>query len=388
MTDQRSVTCGASDALSEHWRSLVTAYGSPLLAYDPAVLRERWAMLQRALPGVDLYYALKALPSEHVVRTVAALGGGFDIASAGETELLLREDVFGRRTIHTHPIKKDREIRDGLRYGATTYVVDNPHELYKFKPYRSRVGILLRVSFRSPGAVVDLSRKFGCAFEEVPALLDAAAAEGIHVKGLSFHVGSQCQDARQHVEAIERCVSLMQARNAEDRVPMSVLDIGGGFPADYAQSGLDLFDFCAPIRDALASAPTDWQIIAEPGRVLVAPAVTCITTVVGKSVRAGVHWYYLDDGVYGSFSGQIYDHAVYPLQVLREGPLQRSVLAGPTCDSIDVVAEDVMLPALETGDLVIGHEMGAYTAATRTRFNLVPDAAFINLEDLPEGTAI
>ncbi|MEL6950716.1 MAG: type III PLP-dependent enzyme [Pseudomonadota bacterium] len=377
---QRHVTIGAPAETAAHYEDLVNRHGSPLLVYDPAVVRQRYAELQRALPGVSLYYAVKALPSAHVIRTIDALGGGFDIASGGETELLLREDVFGRRTIHTHPIKKDAEIRSALRYGATTFVVDNDYELTKFVPYRSRVGILLRVSFRASGAAVDLSRKFGCAFDELPGLLDRAAALGIHVKGLSFHVGSQCADAAKHVEAIEQCAALMQARAETDPTPMSVLDIGGGFPTDYHRTGLDLEAWCAPIRAALGRVPDDWQCIAEPGRVLVAPAVTCVTTVVGTSRRDGVRWYYLDDGVYGSFSGQLFDHAVYPLQVLREGPVEPSILAGPTCDSIDIVAEQIALPELEPGDLVIGHEMGAYTAATRTRFNLLPDAQFISLE--------
>ncbi|MEL6301345.1 MAG: type III PLP-dependent enzyme [Pseudomonadota bacterium] len=372
-------------SVAEQYRDLVARLGSPLLVFDPAVLRSQFQGLQKALPGVALFYAVKALPSEDVIREIAKLGGGFDIASAGETELLLREDVFGRRTIHTHPIKKDSEIRDALRYGATTFVVDNLHELRKFAPYRSRVGILLRVSFRSRGATVDLSRKFGCDFEEIVGLLDQASAMGIHVKGLSFHVGSQCADASKHVEAIERCSELMRSRDTGDRAPMSLLDIGGGFPADYDGTGVDLQDFCAPIRAALKQLPDDWQILAEPGRVLVAPAVRSITSVVGQSVREGVHWYYLDDGVYGSFSGQIYDYASYPLQVLKSGPGFPSVLAGPTCDSIDIVAESIELPLLDNGDLVIGHEMGAYTAATRTRFNLLPDARFVNLEALPDS---
>lgn len=379
---ERHVTLGAPAEDAARYRALVEAHGSPLLAYDPGVVRQRYAELQRALPGVDLYYAVKALPSPDVIRTIDALGGGFDVASGGETALLLREDVFGRRTIHTHPIKKDSEIRSALRYGATTFVVDNAHELSKFVPYRSRVGVLLRVSFRSTDAVVDLSRKFGCAFDELDGLLDEAAALGIHVKGLSFHVGSQCADAAKHVEAIECCAALMQRRAARDATPMSVLDIGGGFPTDYHRTGLDLEAWCAPIRNALAQVPADWQCIAEPGRVLVAPAVICIATVVGKSLRDGVRWYYLDDGIYGSFSGQLFDHARYPLQVLREGPGERCVIAGPTCDSIDIVAEGLELPELEPGDLVIGHEMGAYTAATRTRFNLLPDAKFINIETL------
>ncbi|MEL6198930.1 MAG: type III PLP-dependent enzyme [Pseudomonadota bacterium] len=379
---ERHVTIGAAAELAAHYEDLVRRYGSPLLVYDPAVVRQRYAELQRALPDVALYYAVKALPSEHVIRTIDALGGGFDIASGGETELLLREDVFGRRTIHTHPIKKDAEIRSALRYGATTFVVDNDYELTKFVPYRSRVGILLRVSFRASDAVVDLSRKFGCAFDELPGLLDRAVALGIHVKGLSFHVGSQCADATKHVEAIEQCAALMQSRAETDATPMSVLDIGGGFPTDYHRTGLDLEAWCAPIRAALKRVPADWQCIAEPGRVLVAPAVTCIATVVGKSRRDGIRWYYLDEGVYGSFSGQLFDHAVYPLQVLRDGPVEPCVIAGPTCDSIDIVAEHIALPELEPGDLVIGHEMGAYTAATRTRFNLLPDARFINAEAL------
>lgn len=374
----RSITLGASDAEIARYNALVAEHGSPLLVYDPAVVTQRYRALQQALPGVTFFYAVKALPSEHVIRTIDKLGGGFDVASGGETELLLREDVFGRRTIHTHPIKKDSEIRSALRYGATTFVVDNEYELTKFTPYRSRVGILIRVSFRSPGAIVDLSRKFGCAWEDVPALISKAQSLGIHVKGLSFHVGSQCSDAAKHVEAIERCAELMRNDQA---APMSVLDIGGGFPTDYAREGLDLIEFCAPIRNALSQLPKDWDVIAEPGRVLVAPAVISITTIVGKSVRDGVHWYYLDDGVYGSFSGQIYDHAEYPLQVLKDGPTHTSVLAGPTCDSIDIVAESVQLPELEPGDLIIGHEMGAYTAATKTRFNLLPDAKFINLAE-------
>ncbi len=375
----RAVTIGTSPADAARYRQLVQQYGSPLLVYDPQVVGARYQALQQALPGVDLYYAVKALPSEHVIRTINALGGGFDIASAGETELLLSEKVFGRRTIHTHPIKKDAEIRDALRYGATTFVVDNLHELKKLVPYRSRIGVLLRLSFRSEGAVVDLSRKFGCAFDDAPQLIEAARQHGIHVKGLSFHVGSQCRDAAKHVEAIERCHTLMLAPTTG--TPMSLLDIGGGFPTDYDRCGLDIGSFCAPIRQALNALPNDWQIVAEPGRYLVAPAVTSITTVVGKSVRDGVRWYYLDDGVYGSYSGQIYDHASYPLQTLNDGPAHLSVLAGPTCDSIDIVAEGIELPELEPGDLIIGHEMGAYTAATKTRFNSLPDARFINLDD-------
>ncbi len=364
------------------YEGLLARFGSPLLIFDSRVLAEQYRRLASALPGVALYYAVKAHPGAEIVRTLSALGGGFDVASAGETDLLMQLKVFGRRTIHTHPIKKDEEIRTALRFGVTTFVVDNLHELQKLIPYRQRVGVLLRVSFRSPSAKVDLSRKFGCAVDDVPELIRSARHRGVHVKGLSFHVGSQCPDASGHVAAIERCRDMMQAMSDGVSHPMSMLDIGGGFPADYRLSGIDIDAFCAPIRRALATLPEDWSVIAEPGRFLIAPAVTSLTTVIGKSIRDATRWYYLDDGVYGSYSGQVFDHACYPLQVMASGDLYRSVLAGPTCDSIDVVAEDVMLPELEPGDMVIGHQMGAYTAATRTRFNSLPDAKMIDLRSL------
>ena len=379
MAQSRRIIIGATAEERTRFEALVAQHGSPLLVFDPATLRQQYQALAKALPGIDLYYAVKAHPDEHIIRTLDALGAGFDVASAGEMDLLMDLQVSGRRTIHTHPIKKDQEIRDALRFGATTFVVDNIDELKKLTPYRSRVGILLRVSFRSDQAVVDLSRKFGCDPDEVAAITHAANELGLHVKGLSFHVGSQCGNADKHVEAIDCCHTIMKQLNRSSNTPMGSLDIGGGFPADYAMAGFDIEAFCAPIREALAELPDDWHILAEPGRFLIAPAVTSVTTITGKSTRHGIHWYYLDDGVYGSFSGQIFDHALYPLQFLTEGPCQLSVLAGPTCDSIDVVAEGVELPELDIGDLVIGHQMGAYTAATKTRFNLLPDALFIQL---------
>lgn len=376
---QPHITIGHNREQQEFYERLVAKHGTPLLVYDAGVVERNYAALSNALPSVKLYYAVKAHPHAHIIRTIDKLDGGFDVASAGETDLLLDLRVFGRRTIHTHPIKKDEEIRTALRYGVTTFVVDSLYELEKLIPYRSRVGVLLRLSFRNRDAVVDLSRKFGCSIDEAPNIIEHARSKGVHVKGVSFHVGSQCIDASKHVESIVACRKLMESMQDADNAPMNVLDIGGGFPADYDRTGVDIDGFCEPIRRELEKLPADWDVLAEPGRYLVAAAVTSITSVVGKSIRDGVRWYYLDDGVYGSFSGQIYDHASYPLQVLRDGDTFPSVLAGPTCDSIDVVAEGVLLPELEPGDLVIGHEMGAYTAATKTRFNSLPDAKFIDL---------
>ncbi len=365
-------------AAGEAFSELVKTHGAPLLVMDCDVLRRQFQSLSRALPGVDLYYAVKALPHPELLAVLHEAGAGFDIASSGEIEALRQLKVLARRTLHTHPIKRDRDIRDALRYGCTTFVVDNPDELLKFLPYRNRVGILLRVSFRSAAAVVDLSKKFGCAADQVPNLLALAAQTGIHIKGLSFHVGSQCTDTRQQVRAIETCNLLIRRHHDSGAMPLSLLDIGGGFPVSYDGGDIDIAAYCAPVRRALAQLPAHVRVIAEPGRFLSAPAVTAVSTVMGKAVRDGLHWYYLDDGVYGSYSGQLFDHVRYPLEVFSDdGSVLPSVLAGPTCDSIDVIAEDVPLPELSIGAIVVGHMMGAYTAATATEFNSLKKAAMV-----------
>ena len=367
-------------------RELAERHGTPLLVLDCAELAQRYGALATALPGVDLYYAVKALPEPAVIRTLAGLGAGFDVASAGEIDTLRTSAVEPRRTIHTHPIKKPADIKAALRFGCTTFVVDNPVELEKFVPFRHRVGLILRVSFRNPDAVCDLSRKFGCSLDEAPLLLARARQLGIAVKGVSFHVGSQSRTATTHVAAVHACARLIEREKALGS-PLSVLDIGGGFPIDYTGGDVAIDAWCAPLAAALAELPEGLSVIAEPGRYLVGPAVTGIFSVVGKAVRENGPWYYLDDGVYGAFSGQMFDHSRYPLQALADGPTGPATLAGPTCDSIDVIAERIDLPALAVGDLIVGKMMGAYTAASASDFNSLPRARVVAVNDCGQSDA-
>lgn len=370
----------AKDAV--FYQDMVKAHGSPLLVLDCQKLVDQYQALSNALPGVGLYYAIKSLPHLDVIRTLAGLGAGFDIATSGEVELLYKEGARPRHTIHTHPIKRDKDIRDALRFGCTTFVVDSVYEIEKFVNYRHRVGLLIRVSFPNEQAIVDLSRKFGCKPDEVEILLQKASQLGLHVKGLSFHVGSQCADSSKHVEAIQQCQQIIERCEQNTGKLLSILDIGGGFPVEYIQPVQDIETFCQPIREALAQLPGNVSVIAEPGRFLSAPAMTSVSTVMGKTHRGDSTWYYLDDGVYGSFSGQVYDHAIYPLTVFSDiEQRENAVLAGPTCDSIDVIAEGIQLPPLAIGDLVIGKQMGAYTSASATDFNLFERAKIIVINE-------
>src|SRR6187402_476716 len=196
-------------------RRLVAEFGSPLLIIDCQRVREQYRKLHKALPGVDLHYALKPLPHPSVVETIVEMGGWLDLATTGETQLVTQLGIDPARCIHTHPIKRDIDIRNALHLGVKIFVADNPDEVRKFEPYRDQAQLLLRVSFRSPGAVVDLSRKFGCDPEGLLDLARLARKLAIPVRGLSFHVGSQAGDPSKHVEAIEVCAKLMQKARKE-----------------------------------------------------------------------------------------------------------------------------------------------------------------------------
>lgn len=362
----------------ERIRRLVAIHGAPLLILDCEAVRRQYRALAAALPGVDLHYALKPLPHPAVVTTLMQEDAWFDLATSGEVDLVRDLGVAPERCIHTHPIKRDRDIRDALDFGVTTFVVDNPDELRKFEKYADQVELLLRVSFRSPDAKVDLSKKFGCTPDAARELLVMARDLGIRIKGLSFHVGSQAADPRKHVEAVNACGAIIAWNKEAGLPPLSVLDIGGGFPVEYNEDVPPINEFCRPIREALARIPTDVRLIAEPGRFISAPAITAVSSVMGKALRDGRWWYYLDDGVYGSYSGQMFDHAKYPVDCLDwAGERFPSVLAGPTCDSIDVIDEDIMLPELNEGDLVVGRMMGAYTWASATEFNFFRKAQIV-----------
>jgi ornithine decarboxylase len=361
-------------------RRLVAEFGSPLLIIDCQRVREQYRKLHKALPGVDLHYALKPLPHPSVVETIIEAGGWLDLATTGETQLVTQLGIDPARCIHTHPIKRDIDIRNALHLGVRIFVADNPDEVRKFEPYRDQAELLLRVSFRSPGAVVDLSRKFGCDPEDLIELARLARKLAIPLRGLSFHVGSQAADPGKHVEAIEVCAKLMAQARREKLGIFDTLDIGGGYPIDYGQKVADIGRFCAPVRAALAKLPSRVRKIAEPGRYICGPAAIGVATVMGRALREGHWWYYLDDGLYGSYSGQLFDHAKYPVESLKEGGEKfPSVLAGPTCDSIDVIAENLMLPQLKAGDLIVGRAMGAYTWASASEFNFFPKATVVSV---------
>ncbi|WP_439592765.1 type III PLP-dependent enzyme [Microbacterium sp.] len=356
-------------------RAALALHGTPLLLLSPERVRRQYRRLRAALPFVLFHYAVKALADDAVIAALAGDGCCFDVATGEELAIVRRHGIDSDRVIHTHPIKKPTEIEEALAQGVRTFVIDNETELAKFEGAPADVRLLVRLAYRSPHAKSDLSTKFGVGPVEAGRLVGIARARGIHVAGFSFHVGSQLDDPDRFADAVTETLALMHALECEHGVRFTVLDIGGGFPAAYDAPVASIEVLGARLRPVLEPHAHRLEIIAEPGRILVAECMTLVTSVVGIAERGDGRWYYLDDGVYGSYSNVVAED-VHPLVfAVREllgadtDAHRWSTVAGPTCDSTDVVAREAMLPDLAVGDLVASPVMGAYTAVTASRFN-------------------
>ena len=356
-------------------QAAIALHGTPVLLLDPETVRRQFRRLSTALPFVRFHYAVKALSHAAVIDALADEGCGFDVATGEELDLL--DGIDRARIIHTHPIKKASEIAEALAAGVRTFVVDNDVELEKFAGAPDDVRLLIRLAYRSPMAKSDLSTKFGVGPFEAAHLVERALERGIRIGGFSFHVGSQLDDPARFAAAITETLALMDHLESTLGVRFETLDIGGGFPVAYDTAVTPLEDLAAVIRPLLAERADRLSIIAEPGRVMVAEAMTLITSVVGVSERGDGRWYYLDDGLYGSYSNVLTED-VHPLIFAASELLGRdtdaathrwATLAGPTCDSSDVIANEALLPELAVGDLLVSPVMGAYTVVTSTRFN-------------------
>jgi ornithine decarboxylase len=354
--------------------ALAERHGTPLLVLQPHLVARRYRELTAKLPGFGMHYAVKASPHPLVLSTIAICGGGFDVASSAEVDLLQQLGLPMDRCIHTHPIKKPADIDHAYAAGIRTFVVENPCEAQKFAGRPDDIELLVRLAFRNPAAKSDLSSKFGVEPAEAELLVKHVIAAGVQFAGFSFHVGSQGSSAQPFDTALRGTLDLVTHISSSLGVRTRVIDIGGGFPVAYRESMPTLDEIADVIDGALGPARDDFTLLAEPGRYLAADSMTLLTSVVGTAQRDGQMWHYLDDGIYGSYSNVMTEDVHPPILALREltggaGEFEPVTLAGPTCDSADVIARDYPMPALEVGDIVISPMMGAYTSVTSSRFN-------------------
>lgn len=361
--------------------SIIAEHGSPLLILDTTIFKQQYQKLQQQLPGVQHHYALKAFSHPAVIQAIKDHDGYLDVATDGEIDEARAVGFAMERCIHTHPIKKPSEIAYAYQAGIRRFVVDNSNEAGKFKDYGADVELMIRLDHSDPEASLNLSYKFGADSAAAKRLASQIQAQGNTLLGLCMHPGSQIHNPAIYGPAITKTVELIDEIEAELDIKLAVLDIGGGFPVQYRQTVPGLEDLVQNIMPILRPLQERFTVLAEPGRFVAAPAMLLISSVVGTSQRHGEDWYYLDDGVYGSFSNQIFEGLLPHIFALKELNSNQildytpSTLAGPTCDSIDIIAKHYPLPALAVGDVLISPMMGAYSSVTATSFNSIPKTA-------------
>jgi len=363
-------------------------HGTPLFVIDHDALRENYRQFRRYLPRVQVYYAVKANPDPAIVRTLYREGASFDVASMPEFMIVHenikhlpareRQDWIWDKIIYANPTKPTDTLEKLNRYKPLV-TFDNLEEIRKIKQHAPNAGLALRLKVPNTGAMVELSSKFGAAPGEAVDLILAADKAGLVVEGISFHVGSQTTNFENYVQALSLTASVFQEARDRGYTKMNLIDIGGGFPAPYDATVKPLRELAKVINPELDRLfPKDIQILAEPGRFLVASAGYAVSSVIGKAVRDGKMCYYINDGVYHTYSGVIFDHCKYPVHAFKKGPTQICSVFGPTCDALDVVSMAENLPELERDDLVYSVNIGAYSHASATYFNGFPPAKVIH----------
>ncbi len=377
------------EAMKGRLQALAREQGTPLFVIDHEKIRENYRIFHELLPSVQIYYAVKANSDPEIVRTIFRLGGSFDVASMPEFMLVHenirdmpdreRQDWSWDKIIYANTIKPI-ETLEALDQYKPLVTFDNFEELRKIRKHAPNAGLVLRLRVPNTGSMVELSSKFGAHPGEAVDLILEAFRTGLVVEGLSFHVGSQCTNFENYVQALQLSANII--REAEERAGqrIKILDIGGGFPVKYNPEVKSLKVLARKLNAEIKRLFTpDTQILAEPGRFMVADACSLVAKVIGKAVRDGKKCYYINDGIYHTYSGQIFDHATYPVLAFREGERQISSVFGPTCDAFDTVTLGAELPELEIGDLVYSENIGAYSIASSTWFNGFPPAKVVHI---------
>lgn len=363
---------------------LADRFETPFMVISLNKVQENYLYLKKQLPRVKVFYAMKANSTPEVLLHLANLGSNFDVASPGEMRALNALGISGSRMVYANPVKTLSGIKLAHDLGVDKFTFDDESEIHKLASYAPGAKVLVRVRVENKDAVVNLNEKFGAAPMQALQLLQLAKDNGLIPAGICFHVGSQSLSADAYITALEMCRELFDKAEIQG-MHLTALDIGGGLPVPNEKvEAVDVDSMTDILREKLDELFPDTEIWSEPGRFMCGTAVNLVTSVIGTKMRNGQPWYVLDDGLYGSFNGLMFDHWNFKMKMPADKAQEKvvpSTFVGPSCDSIDVVARDLPAPKLEIGDRIMVPNIGAYSTSAATSFNGFPPADTIVYED-------
>lgn len=367
----------------EETEALAQEYGTPLLVLSLEQIEKNYRLLRTHLPRVKVFYAIKANPHRRILELMRDLGSNFDVASDGEIMELSSLGVDGSRMIYANPMKTVNGLRACRNAGVGKMTFDSAGEIDKMARECPGATVLLRIRIDNSSAHVDLNKKFGAAREQALELLLKARDAGLDAAGIAFHVGSQTTSADPYLYALDIAREIFEEAAAAG-MQLRIMDIGGGFPIPEPKVRFNLQEMLNQINARLDEDFPGVEIWAEPGRFICGTAVNLITSVIGVTERGGQPWYFLDEGLYGTFSGVLFDQWDFKLISFKEGEQVAATFAGPSCDSLDIMFRGKMTVRQEEGDLILVPICGAYTSASATTFNGFSKANFVVWEDVKE----
>jgi len=335
----------------------------------------RW---KKNLPRIVPYYAIKCNPCPIIIELLDKLGCCFDCASQQEILQTINLGVKPAKIIFANPCKPVDYIKFSRSNDVDLLVVDSCYELFKIKLYHPEAEILVRIQVDDSKSLCKFNCKFGVELENVKEILETGKTLDLNIIGVSFHVGSGCEDAQVYWTALSDCKKVFDIAKSLD-IDMKLIDIGGGFPG--TSNSKVPFETMAEIINAgideIFSGGEGIKFIAEPGRYFVASSHTLVCSIINKKEKINKETseklitYYLSDGVYKSFSNTIFDYAkptFIPFNERNEKTYQ-SILYGESCDSLDIICKDCQLPSLAIGESIVVPAMGSYTIASASQFN-------------------
>lgn len=340
----------------------------PYLLIDKDKVRQKVSSIGRAVKGSKVFYAVKANPDIEMLKLIHGLGIGFEIASEGELRILASLGVSNDRIISSNPIKSFRFLRMATDYGVSFFAFDSEDEVLKLREFAPGCSVYVRLSVPNEGSEWPLSKKFAVEVEEAEDLLLFARKKGLNPVGITFHVGSQCNNIYNWNAALDKA-KILWDRMEKRGLRLSVLNVGGGYPIRYTKSVVDIPSIEKNLNRLIYEKfPRDTRVFIEPGRAVVGDAGIFVSKVIGKARRADEDWLYIDVGVFNGLMESV-GGIKYTYIVEGSREIRKWTLAGPSCDSFDVIDKDIFLPEPGIGNFVLILSSGAYTVSYASEFN-------------------
>jgi ornithine decarboxylase len=344
---------------------------TPFLLVDREKVREKISLIGRHIRNSKVFYAVKANPDIGILRLLNDFKLRFEIASEGELEMLASVGVEPSRIISSNPVKSFKFLKAAASYGVRRFAFDSKEEIGKLAGIIPHCDVYVRLSVPNEGSEWPLSKKFGVELGEALFLLSVARDKGLNPVGVTFHVGSQCTNLYNWNIALDKAKILWTAAE-EKGMHLSLLNIGGGYPINYTKNVIGIETIEKNVNNLIYERfPESTEVHIEPGRAVVGDAGIFVTSVIGKARREDTDWLYIDVGVFNglmeSVGGIKYSYITESL--VQTGLAKQWTIAGPSCDSFDVIDKNVALPEPEVGSLILILSSGAYTVSYASEFN-------------------